>query len=57
MGPFNQIKKMFASTRIVATIIVIVSFVLTLIAAIVVVILLLFSFRTSFYEKSFTHVE
>lgn len=36
MGPFNQLKKMFASTRIVATLVVIVSFVLTLVAAIVV---------------------
>lgn len=35
MGPFNQLKKMFASTRIIATCVVIVSFVLTLIAAIV----------------------
>ncbi|CAD7093958.1 unnamed protein product [Hermetia illucens] len=35
MGPFNQLKKMFASTRIIATCVVIVSFVLTLVAAIV----------------------
>jgi len=35
MGPFNQFKKMFASTRVVATIVVMVSFVLTLVAAIV----------------------
>ncbi|KAJ3645545.1 hypothetical protein Zmor_023192 [Zophobas morio] len=35
MGPFNQIKKMFASTRAIATILVIASFVLTLIAALV----------------------
>lgn len=34
MGPFNQFKKMFASTRIVATIVVIVSFGMTLFAAI-----------------------
>jgi len=34
MGPFNQIKKMFASTRVIATFIVIVSFVLTLVSAI-----------------------
>lgn len=33
MGPFNQFKKMFASTRIIATIIVIVSFGMTLFAA------------------------
>lgn len=33
MGPFNQIKKMFASTRAVATVIVIVSFISTLLAA------------------------
>ncbi|XP_063916462.1 vesicle transport protein SFT2B-like [Zophobas morio] len=35
MGPFNQIKKMFASTRAIATILVIASFILTLIAALV----------------------
>ncbi|KAJ9598234.1 hypothetical protein L9F63_011055 [Diploptera punctata] len=34
MGPFNQIKKMFAPTRVIATIIVIVMFGLTLFAAI-----------------------
>lgn len=39
MGPFNQLKKMFASTRIIATIIVLVSIVLTLVCAIVVSIL------------------
>ncbi|CAH0563901.1 unnamed protein product [Brassicogethes aeneus] len=33
MGPFNQIQKMFASTRAIATIIVIASFILTLVAA------------------------
>ncbi|XP_076336723.1 vesicle transport protein SFT2A-like [Tachypleus tridentatus] len=33
MGPVNQLKKMFASTRIIATIIVLVSLVLTLCAA------------------------
>lgn len=42
MGPFNQIKKMFASTRVIATIIVIVSLILTLVAAIVVRFLFLF---------------
>lgn len=36
MGPFNQFKKMFASTRIIATIIVIVSFGMTLFAALTV---------------------
>lgn len=36
MGPFNQMKKMFSSTRLVATLIVIGSFILTLVAAIVV---------------------
>ncbi|XP_045477313.1 vesicle transport protein SFT2B [Harmonia axyridis] len=35
MGPFNQIKKMFAATRALATCIVIISFILTLIAAFV----------------------
>lgn len=34
MGPVNQLKKMFSSTRLIATCIVIVSFILTLIAAI-----------------------
>lgn len=34
MGPVNQIKKMFAPTRIVATVIVAVSFAITLFAAI-----------------------
>lgn len=34
MGPFNQVKKMFAPTRAIATIIVFVSFGLTLFAAI-----------------------
>ncbi|KAF5295176.1 hypothetical protein FQR65_LT10564 [Abscondita terminalis] len=34
MGPFNQIKKMFASTRVIATVIVLASFVLTLVSAI-----------------------
>jgi len=34
MGPFNQMKKMFSSTRLVATLIVIGSFILTLVAAI-----------------------
>ncbi|KAG5327797.1 SFT2B protein, partial [Pseudoatta argentina] len=33
MGPFNQFKKMFASTRIIATILVFVSIILTLFAA------------------------
>jgi len=33
MGPFNQFKKMFASTRLIATILVIVSVTLTLVAA------------------------
>ncbi|KAJ3623874.1 hypothetical protein MTP99_017537 [Tenebrio molitor] len=33
MGPVNQIKKMFASTRAIATILVVVSFILTLLAA------------------------
>jgi hypothetical protein len=41
MGPVNQIKKMFASTRAIATILVVVSFILTLLAA------LLVSFRSS----------
>lgn len=36
MGPFKQIKKMFAETRLIATIIVLVMMVLTFIAAIVV---------------------
>lgn len=36
MGPFSQIKKMFASTRVIATCIVIGSFVMTLVSAIVV---------------------
>ena len=36
MGPVSQMKKMFASTRIIATIVVIVAFVLTLISAFVV---------------------
>ena len=36
MGPFNQIKKMFASTRAIATILVFASFILTLLAALVV---------------------
>lgn len=40
MGPLNQIKKMFASTRVIATVIVIVSFALTLIAALWVIIIL-----------------
>lgn len=35
MGPFKQIKKMFSPTRVIATIIVIVSIALTLVAAIV----------------------
>ncbi|KAK5640712.1 hypothetical protein RI129_009259 [Pyrocoelia pectoralis] len=34
MGPINQIKKMFASTRIIATIVVIATFILTLVSAI-----------------------
>lgn len=34
MGPFNQIKKMFAPTRAIATVVVLVSFGLTLFAAI-----------------------
>ncbi|KAJ8979972.1 hypothetical protein NQ317_013720 [Molorchus minor] len=33
MGPFNQVKKMFAPTRLIATVIVLVSFTLTLISA------------------------
>ncbi|CAH1154633.1 unnamed protein product [Phaedon cochleariae] len=33
MGPFNQIKKMFAPTRYIATILVLVSFILTLVSA------------------------
>jgi len=36
MGPFKQIKKMFADTRLIATIVVLVMMVLTFIAAIVV---------------------
>ncbi|EFA07753.1 vesicle transport protein SFT2B [Tribolium castaneum] len=35
MGPFNQIKKMFASTRAIATVLVIASFILTLVSALV----------------------
>ncbi|KAL5287945.1 SFT2D2 family protein [Megaselia abdita] len=35
MGPVNQLKKMFASTRIIATIVVLVSIVLTLVCALV----------------------
>ncbi|CAB3361373.1 Hypothetical predicted protein [Cloeon dipterum] len=34
MGPFNQIKKMFAPTRIIATILMVVCLVMTLVAAI-----------------------
>ncbi|KAF2903412.1 hypothetical protein ILUMI_02790 [Ignelater luminosus] len=34
MGPVNQVKKMFAATRAIATLIVLVSFILTLVAAI-----------------------
>ncbi|KAF5289726.1 hypothetical protein FQA39_LY03643 [Lamprigera yunnana] len=34
MGPINQIKKMFASTRVIATVIVVISFILTLVSAI-----------------------
>lgn len=34
MGPFKQLKNMFAETRIIATFIVIVSIVMTLVAAI-----------------------
>uniref|UniRef100_A0A0K8TTE0 Vesicle transport protein n=1 Tax=Tabanus bromius TaxID=304241 RepID=A0A0K8TTE0_TABBR len=34
MGPLNQLKKMFAATRIIATILVILAFILTLVAAI-----------------------
>ncbi|KAL6420878.1 hypothetical protein ACFW04_011121 [Cataglyphis niger] len=33
MGPFNQFKKMFASTRLIATILVFTSVTLTLVAA------------------------
>lgn len=36
MGPLNQIQKMFAPTRLVATILVMVSLVLTLLSALVV---------------------
>lgn len=36
MGPFKQMKNMFAETRIFATVIVMISFVMTLVAAIVV---------------------
>ncbi|XP_028131752.1 vesicle transport protein SFT2B isoform X2 [Diabrotica virgifera virgifera] len=35
MGPFKQVKKMFASNRYIATILVLVAFVLTLISALV----------------------
>uniref|UniRef100_A0A1A9V459 Vesicle transport protein n=1 Tax=Glossina austeni TaxID=7395 RepID=A0A1A9V459_GLOAU len=35
MGPFNQIKKMFSNTRLIATCLVIFSLVMTLVAAIV----------------------
>lgn len=33
MGPLNQLKKMFAKTRVIATILVLVMFVLTLVCA------------------------
>lgn len=36
MGPFTQMKNMFAAKRIISTIIVMISIVLTLVAAIVV---------------------
>lgn len=36
MGPLNQLKKMFAPTRVIATLLVIVMFCLTLFAAFVV---------------------
>lgn len=40
MGPFSQLKKMFAPTRAIATCVVIATFILTLIAAIVVFVLI-----------------
>lgn len=51
VGPMKQLKNMFAEKRLIATIIVIVSFVLTLIAAIVVNIYpILFLFSKSLLE-------
>ena len=37
MGPVSQLKKMFASTRIIATIVMLAAFVLTLVSAFVVI--------------------
>lgn len=43
MGPVNQVKKMFAKTRIIATITVMVMIVFTLVAGLVVSILLTYT--------------
>lgn len=48
MGPVNQIKKMFSSTRLIATSIVLVSIVMTFIAAVVV-----YLYFTFYYLKWF----
>ncbi|XP_014230110.1 vesicle transport protein SFT2B isoform X1 [Trichogramma pretiosum] len=60
MGPVNQLKKMFASTRIIATIIVFVSFGLTLYAALglhnpilALVFILIQSFAMLWYSLSY----
>lgn len=53
MGPFNQMKKMFSSTRLVATLLVIGSFIMTLVAAIAVE----FIFVNNFvFIASFSHL-
>lgn len=48
MGPFKQIKKMFAETRLIATSIVIVSIVMTFVSAMVVYIMILIYFSSRF---------
>lgn len=50
MGPFNQFKKMFASTRAIATVVVIVSFTCTLLAALwVFIITFIYLLRLIYY--------
>lgn len=51
MGPMKQLKNMFAETRIIATVIVLISFVLTLVAAIVV------SNQTRLFDRVFSQFD
>lgn len=56
MGPLKQVRTMFASTRLIATCIVILSFIMTLVAAIVVRMPFIANF-IEFYDKFYSFLQ